>query len=458
MFKKIVSGVVMNKKYLLTSLLLSMMMIASNSVNTTPAASLDTGLTSYSLQTPPIDAWLLFDLVEESAIRRALNMTGKPLIELGGGEGTEVFAASTNPEQPWYSEYFHTMNDGDIAVLKVEKNSPTENIPLLRSHDLTVSEKTPIFEIFKKNDQPFMVWSPEGTRLAYIDIPVGKKTRLMIYDTASKTSTLISQATEDVIAPVWSPDGEWLVYQTVDTIKSQGTTTVTGVHVVRSNGSDDHMLYQPSSLREIVLGWQGNNTIVVETMIELRNRDLRMISIKDGTSLSLYPGMVKSAGWDASSNTAMYLLTASEMNNEQPAGVYAVKSLSPLRMILPGKWDTLKFFPHAKTWIAASPGITGIIRPDGVNVTIKGVDTIIDISPDGKYIVGNTSPGGLALFTNEGIKTIVLSEKPARKAYFSPDGQKIYFESANAMFTASAPEWKPQPFPVGNILIGWVGY
>jgi WD40 repeat protein len=452
--------VTMKNRYLVISILLSSFMIACAKglplQTHTPAASTPTPESSPKIE--PVDAWLMFDLVGESTIRRAVSMAGKPMIELGGGEGTALLAASSNPGQPWYAEYTENVDDGGIAISKVENNIPTEIIPLLRSQDLAQTEKSVLFEEFKRKDQPFMAWSPDGTRLAYLNVPNGKKTRLMLYDTATKTSTVISQGVEDVTAPVWSPDGEWILYQTIDGFKLQGMPAVTSMHAVHPNGSEDHLLYQPSSLRETVLGWSEREIFVVESMIERGNRDLRLVSIKDGSSLSLNQGMVKNAGWDISSKTAMYLLTTAETNNEQPNGVYAVTAFSPQRMVLPGKWSSLQFNPHARTWIAGGTGVTGIIRPDGVTVTITGVESILDVSADAKYLAANTMGAGLTLFTNDGATRAVLTGKPARAAFFTPDSQKLYYEAADQMFTASPPDWKPQPFTDGNQLIGWVGY
>jgi Tol biopolymer transport system component len=452
----------MKSRYLLISILLSSLFIACSSG--LPVQKIATSADAASTSTPAastvqnVDAWLMFDLAGESTIRRAVSMAGKPMIELDGAEGQSVIAASPAASQPWYSEYTENVDDGGIAIMKVERNIPTEIIPLLRAKDLTVMEKTVLFEEFKSKDQPFMAWSPDGTRLAYLNIPDGKKTRLMLYDTAAKSSTVTSQATEDVVAPVWSFDGEWILYQTIDGFKPQGMPTVTSMHAVRANGSEDHVLYKPSSLRETVLGWSEREIFVVESSIERGNRDLRLVSIKDGSSLSLNQGLVKSAGWDSSTRTAMYLLTASETNNEQPNGVYAVTAFSSQHMVLPGKWKTLQFFEHAKTWIAGSGGEAGIIRPDGITVTIKGVDSTLDVSADGKFLIVNLTGRGSALYTTDGSKIAVLSDKPVSKAFFSPDSRMIYYQSDYAMFTAAAPDWKPQPFADGNLLIGWVGY
>jgi hypothetical protein len=451
----------MKNRYLLISLMLSGLMIACANVLPVQKATVVGTVAPTSAPTEqikPVDAWLMFDLGGETTIRRAINMAGKPMTELDGSERAALLALSSNSAQPWYSEYTENVDDGGIGISKIEKNIPTEIIPLLRSNDLTVMEKTVLFEEFKRKDQPFMVWSPDGSRLAYLNIPEGKKTRLMLYDTVTKTSTVLSQVAEDVVAPVWSPDGEWILYQTIDGFKPQGLPAVTSMHAVRSDGSEDHLLYQPSSLRETVLGWSDREIFVVESAIERGNRDLRLVSIKDGSSLSLNPGLVKNAGWNGSTKTAMYLLTASETNNEQPNGAYAVTAFTPQHMVLPGKWETLQFYTHAKTWVAGGVGVIGVIRPDGATLTIKGVDSTLDVSADGKLLAANITGGGSALYSFDGKMITGLSDKPLTKALFTPDNQKIYYEVGYTMFTASAPDWKSRPFADGNLLIGWVGY
>lgn len=453
----------MKTRFIVLSLLLSSLLLSSLSIS--PAEASFTGGVSAATptpdaisSTPPVDAWLMFDLVEESAIRRAVNMAGKPMIELGGGEGTIVLAVSPAADQPWYSEFTRNGDDGGIAVSKVENNIPTEIIPLLRTKSLSVLEKDVLFKEFSRKDQSFMAWSPDGTRLAYLNVPEGKKTRLLVYDTGSKTSAILSQANGYAIAPVWSPDGEWLLYQTVDGFNPQGLPKVTSMHAVRANGSEDHLLYEPSSLRETVLGWSQRDIFVVQSMIERGNRDLRLVSLKDGSSLSLNTGLIKNAAWDTSTQTAMYLLTASETNNEQPSGVYAVTASSPQRMVLPGKWEALQFFPHSGAWVASAPGTAGLILHDGSTISLPGVDAVLDISPDGKTIAVNKTGGGAALVSSDGRQLSNLADKPFAHALFSPDGATLYYEIDFAMFTAALPDWKPVPFTDGNMIIGWVGY
>ncbi|HEX7556461.1 MAG TPA: hypothetical protein VF338_07535, partial [Leptolinea sp.] len=376
--------------------------------------------------------------------------------ELGPtGTGAIHFAASANPAQAWFSLY--SSEDNGLTLVNVTSEAASELIVLLKSMNLAADKKTILQTEFLRSDQPAQVWSPDGTRLAYLDVPVGEKTRLMIYDTATKNSTAISQTSWDVTAPVWSPDGQWILYQTIDGFTAQALPQVTSMHAVRSNGSEDRLLYTPASLRETVLGWASPDIFVVQSSIERGNRDLRLVSLKDGSSLSLNAGLIKNAGWDTKTQTAMYLLTASETNNEQPSGVYAITASSPQHMVLPGKWQSLQHFEPSGLWVAAMNGEVGIIQPDGAIINIKGVDSVIEISPDGKLTLANRSGSGLALFAADGKLLTALSDKVVEKALFFPNSLKAIYSIYYSLFTVAAPDWKPQPLPEGTTLLGWVG-
>jgi hypothetical protein len=410
---------------------------------------------------PPVELsgiWLVSAFEENNILLRAINPTGTQIVELGptGNPGATHFAASSNSGNPWFSMF--SGEDSGLTILRIPSENNNQFLALLRSKELQPDKKELVRKEFLRADQSAQVWSPDGRNLAYLDIPDGTKTRLLIYDTISKNSAEISESTSDVIAPAWSPDGAWILYQTIDGFPTQGLPEITGMYAVRSNGSENRLLYSPASLRETVLGWASADTFVVQSLIERGNRDLRLVSIKDGSSLSLNAGLIKQAGWDEKNQIAMYLLTASETNNEQPSGVYAVSASTPQRLILPGKWATLQHFQPSGLWVATLPGEAGLINPDGSTKMISNIDSVAGVSPDGNLVLLNQTGGGLGLYSTSGKLLVKVTEKPVEKIFFSPDSKRFFFTLDGAGFIAGSPDWKPQSRPDFNRLFGWVGY
>jgi hypothetical protein len=136
------------------------------------------------------------------------------------------------------------------------------------------------------------------------------------------------------------------LYQTIDGFTAQGLPQVTSMHAVRSNGSEDNLLYEPTSLRETVLGWAGPEIFAVQTMMERGNLDLRLVSIKDASSLKWMSGWSKMPVVDAKMQSAFYLLTSSETNNEQPSGVYTISATAPQAMVFAGQMGTTTILSH----------------------------------------------------------------------------------------------------------------
>ena len=406
----------------------------------------------------PVKAWLVMAYVENNIFLQAISAIDEPWRELGtmGNPAITRFAASSNPEQLWFSLY--SGEDNGLTVMNVTSENRSDLIPLLKSKELLPEKKELIQAEFLRKDQPAQVWSQSGTRLVYLDVPAGDKTRLMLYDTSTKSVSMFGPAVDDVTAPVWSPDDQWILYQTIDGFAAQKPPQVTGMRAIRADGSEDHLLYTPDSLRETVLGWLSADIFVVQSMIERGNRDLRLVNLKDGSSRSLNAGLVKNADWDGRFQIAMYLLTASETNNEQPNGVYAITASSPQRMVLPGKWDSLQFFKQPGIWIASMPGEIGIIKPDGTTSRIRGITSVAAVSPDGKYLVASGQDSGSTVFTIDGSPVVTLSRKPAEIAFFTPDSRRLYFTADNSLSAAAAPDWKPLSHPDGTRLFGWVGY
>lgn len=56
------------------------------------------------------------------------------------------------------------------------------------------------------------VWSPDGTRLAYITGGAGTKARIWVADVATGACTALTGGTHTDEAPAWSPDGRYLAF------------------------------------------------------------------------------------------------------------------------------------------------------------------------------------------------------------------------------------------------------
>jgi dipeptidyl aminopeptidase/acylaminoacyl peptidase len=428
----------------------------SEAVQQAPAAIPATEASPIPLTPPGI--WLVSVLEENNILLRAINPNGTQMLELGpsGNPKAAHFAASPNPQNPWISLY--SSEDNGLTLMRIPTENSSKLLVLLTSKDLPSDKKEGLQKEFLQDVHPAQIWSPDGTRLAYLDVTTGSNTRLMVYDTTTGNTSSLTETSADVAAPVWSPDGQWIIYQTIDGLSSPVLSEVTGVYAVRSNGSETRLLYSPpASMRETILGWSSANTFIVQSLIERGSRDLRLVSVSDGSSLSLNAGLIKNACWDEKTQTALYLLTASETNDEQPSGVYAVTASSPQRMVLPGKWEYLQRFTPSGLLVASMPGQVGVILPDGKATTIDNVDSIAGVSPDGKLLLLNQTGGGLGLFSSDGKLLVNISDKPVEKVYFSPDNQHFFYSNNFTGYESASPDWKPQPRPDFNSLIGWVG-
>ncbi|HEX7557531.1 MAG TPA: hypothetical protein VF338_12955, partial [Leptolinea sp.] len=141
-----------------------------------------------------------------------------------------------------------------------------------------------------------------------------------------------------------------------------------------------------------------------------------------------------------------------------PSGVYAITASTPQRMVLPGKWESLQHFDRSGSWVALMKDEAGIIRPDGSTASIKGVESVVTVSPDGKSLLLNKTGAGTAIYSSDGSLLASLSDKPLKQAFFTPDSQKAYLTIDYNLYTASAPDWKVQQIPEGTTILGWVGF
>lgn len=74
------------------------------------------------------------------------------------------------------------------------------------------------------------VWSPDGTRIAYVTRGAGTKARIWVADVATRTCKPLTDGASSDEAPVWSPDGRYLAF-------SSSRTGDPEIYLMRADGT-----------------------------------------------------------------------------------------------------------------------------------------------------------------------------------------------------------------------------
>ncbi len=94
------------------------------------------------------------------------------------------------------------------------------------------------------------VWSPDGTRLAYVRLEMPGEGRLMSMDTATRGDKIVPLTTSGIDRqPAWSPDSQWLAFSS----RRDGNPEI---YLMRATGQDKPFDLTNSPARDLWPAWQ----------------------------------------------------------------------------------------------------------------------------------------------------------------------------------------------------------
>jgi Tol biopolymer transport system component len=113
-----------------------------------------------------------------------------------------------------------------------------------------------------------LAWSPAEDRLAYI---TGSGALMAVNANGSNRQKLVAQGSGEpytgVVRMAWSPDGEWLAYERVDTLqKEQPAERYAGLWRIRADGSRATELLNagtPATYEPILAGWSPDGSHIL---------------------------------------------------------------------------------------------------------------------------------------------------------------------------------------------------
>lgn len=152
------------------------------------------------------------------------------------------------------------------------------------------------------SEQPSYSWSPDGTKLAFIAALDGPGADVYLYDLNTRSITRVSTDPAQNYWPSWSPDGNHLLFLGADAFGTGAGFAMNGVWSADGNGLSATLLYQPTSSGEEILGWSGNESVVLESWSPVNGlSDLRIYNLTTKQTISLPASPVSGAVAEAGS-------------------------------------------------------------------------------------------------------------------------------------------------------------
>jgi len=154
----------------------------------------------------------------------------------------------------------------------------------------------PGFEALRAIEYNRPVWSPDGTRLAFIGLMDGPSAEVYLYTVASGEVKRVSQDEAQNYLVSWSPDGAQLLYFGADGFGTGAGFDTTGVWSARGDGTSVTWLYVPKGGAEELVGWLDATTAVMDTWTPVCGSEkLRLFDIVSTQTVMLDEGCFISA-------------------------------------------------------------------------------------------------------------------------------------------------------------------
>jgi len=141
-------------------------------------------------------------------------------------------------------------------------------------------------------------WSPDGKTLAYIALTPGGTADLYTYSMQTGQITQLSDGSSQAFAPVWSPDGKYILQYGASCFGTGAGFTMTGAWASAADGSDTKKLYTftvQETQYEYVVGWYPPATALMASSSGCQVSHLRTKNILNGKETTIYSGCASNA-------------------------------------------------------------------------------------------------------------------------------------------------------------------
>jgi hypothetical protein len=314
-------------------------------------------------------------------------------------------------------------------------------------------------------DHPSYAWSPDGSKLAFIGVLDGPTADLYLYEPATNNIIRVSQDDAQNYWPSWSPDGKTILYFGADSFGTGAGYAMRGAWSANGDGSNATLLYVPSSSGEEIIGWNDDQTTVLDSWNPSCGRGLlRKYNLFSGQETYIQEGCFSNAAtgkWSGSNSSAvmfsnedgLFLLPAESSDPQKLSD----NQVSAIRWDQTGNMFVVSFSNGSMTTFWGADGRQEDAPAEVQEVAMFGV------------IWGWTNqlgdlPG--VWISGPGIDLGQIFDRPAYGPIWNMDDNTLFFFSASGtgsdLYRATFYSYFNDATPVAHLTgivqgVGWVG-
>lgn len=288
-------------------------------------------------------------------------------------------------------------------------------------------------------------WSPDGRYLAFMGAIDGPNSSLYIYDSNEDAVKRLSESAYQAFAPVWSPDGQWILYRDVINFHSW---SINGMWIASIEETESELLYASKECyAEQIMGWVGNDSFVVEHGGGISRKEICFVDLETGNVQVLFPDPFLFGAVDKKSGAVAFFPHTNVPNStfDLEMGIYLVSpEITTPKMIYSTdqfprfSWDEEKGLFVSNIECETDPTqVMAFDSSDEKFCVPKQNDSYSYISPDEQYYLDRDSEW--IVYKANGDKLGAVSEIIGGLGW-SLDSKGFFINSDETIFYISVPE------------------
>jgi len=295
-----------------------------------------------------------------------------------------------------------------------------------------------------------MVFSPDGSLLAFMGVIEGPTSDLYQYSMDSKAILQLTSGRTQGYQPVWSPDGKYILHTGADGFGTGAGFETKGIWTAQADTDNVKTLYTPTpNAAEMIVGWVNDETFVVYSWSQpCGSGNLRTYNVESKQSTILWSESFQDIDMDPLSGTIVLISDGGECAPEGGEGTYFIPVFGG---------DSQKISAKTGPVVVWSPaGENFIISGGSFEEWALGVNTFGQVTeinrPSDSFYLPVLSPRSNYLFwsgksphigtIDNSIPTIPFFNESIQNAVWTLDGQAIIFIADSGLYIAHQPDFK----------------
>jgi hypothetical protein len=300
------------------------------------------------------------------------------------------------------------------------------------------------------------LWSPDGTALAFTGAWETTNAALYVYRPRVASPQRLTDDSEQAALVAWSPDSQWLLYETLAPMVAGQVPVVASLWAVPAAGGAPKKLYDVTSETmdaPKLLGWspEGEAVMFMPDVDGGDNAVCLALNLVTGQAATWQRGDFGDTAYDPQTGTLALIpisingpdsILLAHRNGKPSAVPETVGKLWPSIEWLPAAG---RFFAHGvDDVILLEPNVALTHLPDEA---AQQTDERPAVSPDGKWLTFWNEKSGVRLYSADGtlMRTISVGDAIGTWALaWQPDSSGFYLVSDEGkLYSATLPEGQP---------------